>query len=374
MSRFSVLVSALENETSNFNTYCNELSEYSSKVNSIKNVLPIYGNAGTQIKNSLKNSNINIKQLRKSSFNLSNGLNIIGKCYTEVESKSCRLNLNDVLNTTASIARIMNPATEPFAVWDLLKNNKGTVFLDVVGEFGMGGSIVSAFGKGAKVLTGQPLTFKDWISIDKDLTSAAGSAMDIIDDLESGKFSKASFWGYSTSEGSSIGTIFKDEFKDYTFKNTDKVTKKIKVGTKWAGIGLNLLSRGYDNFVDIDSNDVNNTTERKIAETITETTVDFAIDKAINIGLTAAVTAIAGFTPVGWGAVAVGVAAVGVKWAADGICKNITGKDLTETISDGIIDLSNWTTDVEIKIAKSVTGAIGGWWNKITKSPQSASS
>ena len=137
---------------------------------------------------------------------------------------------------------------------------------------------------------------------------------------------------------------------------------------------MNLLSRGYDNFVDIDSNDVNNTTERKIAETITETTVDFAIDKAINIGLTAAVTAIAGFTPVGWGAVAVGVAAVGVKWAADGICKNITGKDLTETISDGIIDLSNWTTDVEIKIAKSVTGAIGGWWNKITKSPQSASS
>lgn len=86
MSRFSVLVSALENETSNFNTYCNELSEYSSKVNSIKNVLPIYGNAGTQIKISLKNSNINIKQLRKSSFNLSNGLNVIGKCYTEVES------------------------------------------------------------------------------------------------------------------------------------------------------------------------------------------------------------------------------------------------------------------------------------------------
>ena len=39
--------------------------------------------------------------------------------------------------------------------------------------------------------------------------------------------------------------IFKDEFKDYTFKNTDKVTQKIKVGTKWAGIGLNLLSRGY---------------------------------------------------------------------------------------------------------------------------------
>ena len=30
------------------------------------------------------------------------------------------------------------------------------------------------------MLTGQPLTFKDWISIDKDLTSAAGSAMDII--------------------------------------------------------------------------------------------------------------------------------------------------------------------------------------------------
>ena len=87
----------VENETSNFNTYCNELSEYSSKVNSIKNVLPIYGNAGTQIKISLKNSNINIKQLRKSSFNLSNGLNVIGKCYTEVESKSCRLNLNDVL-------------------------------------------------------------------------------------------------------------------------------------------------------------------------------------------------------------------------------------------------------------------------------------
>ena len=42
MAKFSVLVSALENEKSKYNSYKGELSSYSSKINSAKNVLPIY--------------------------------------------------------------------------------------------------------------------------------------------------------------------------------------------------------------------------------------------------------------------------------------------------------------------------------------------
>ena len=80
MPKFSVLVSALENEKSKYNSYKGELSSYSSKINSTKNVLPILGDTAVQLKNALAKSKENVNTLSDNAHNLSQTLEKYAYC------------------------------------------------------------------------------------------------------------------------------------------------------------------------------------------------------------------------------------------------------------------------------------------------------
>lgn len=88
MAKFSVLVSALENEKSKYNSYKGELSSYSSKINSAKNVLPILGDTAVQLKNALAKSKENVNTLSDNAHNLSQTLEQICLLYINVEKNS----------------------------------------------------------------------------------------------------------------------------------------------------------------------------------------------------------------------------------------------------------------------------------------------
>lgn len=128
-----------------------------------------------------------------------------------------------------------------------------------------------------------------------------------------------------------------------------------------------VATKAYDNFVNPQGEDKYNSTGRKVAETITESAVDIAVDAGIKAGVTVAATALLGATPVGWAAVGVGVAAVGVKWIADQAFKHFTGKDMTEYISDGIIDGAKKVCNNVGNAVQTGLKNIGGWWNNLTK-------
>ena len=150
-------------------------------------------------------------------------------------------------------------------------------------------------------------------------------------------------------------------------KCSKQVGDKIKVGTKWAGKLLDWAGDFYSN-VKEQGGKIN---ARAVTETVVENLVDFGLRKgaevAVSAGLTAICTAVGVATPVGW--VAAGSVAIvaGAKWAF----KKATGKDLTETISDGIIDgtkaVASYAKKAAGKAAKEVGKGIkvaAKWLNK----------
>ena len=127
---------------------------------------------------------------------------------------------------------------------------------------------------------------------------------------------------------------------------------KIK-GSKIAGWTLALVGNGFANY-----EEYGGFTKRAAAETVTETLVDIGKMAA----LTAGIAAIGVSAP----AVVVGGTAVAASAVADIVCEKITGKPVTEYVSDGILDLAS-------QLGRSISGAadtakrtVSGWLARIT--------
>lgn len=150
----------------------------------------------------------------------------------------------------------------------------------------------------------------------------------------------------------------KESFDDLSFGKAKEVSKKVSVGAKWAGHALTAITTTYENFTDTEEN---NSTGRKIAESIGETTVKIGTDIAVGAAVTAGLAAVG---VVGAPVVVVGAITVGVTWAVDKVFEATTGKDMAECLSDLVLDTGSKVVDGVGKAAKKVTGAISGWWNK----------
>ena len=138
---------------------------------------------------------------------------------------------------------------------------------------------------------------------------------------------------------SSFGKTFKSSWKsfreDLNFAKASNNAEKSKVITKWAGHILTLASNGLENIEEAKDGSIS--TERAVAETVIETGVDITVGAAAT-AVTSAGMAALGF--VGAPAVAVGAGAVAVTWAANGVCKWVTGgKDLGEVVADVSYDI-----------------------------------
>lgn len=380
MADFSVLIYTLENKSSSLNDYKKKLKSYSSKVQSIKNSMPLNGDVGVQIKKAMKESSENLRVLSDTASSFSSVLKDVGNKYWYAECDYTPWNRNDTIKLLGFVACVVNPGLAPVAYWSTDKRfSNSSDFSDeifsVVSEFGPVGSLVSIVGNTVKGINDPRARIKA-------MGQATTKVIDILSDDEPITDLRTLF-GYSNAESTkgftkSIKKSIKDKISDHTFikakgnaKTAEVVKHNSKVKAKWAGHAVSTLftvaTKAYDNFVNPQGEDKYNSTGRKVAETITESAVDIAVDAGIKAGVTVAATALLGATPVGWAAVGVGVAAVGVKWVADQAFKHFTGKDMTEYISDGIIDgAKNVFNNVGNAVQTGLKN-IGGWWNNLTK-------
>lgn len=245
-------------------------------------------------------------------------------------------------------------STDDFSLWSWSDTWK------MVGNAGIIGSLLSTVG-GA--ITGG-------VSVKTGFTTAKATAK-VIENIAKAvpKNSTASFdwktlFGFNSSitkdTPKTFGKAFGESVEKLKFGNSKIVSDKVAVGAKWAGYGLTAITTIYDNFTDTTEN---NSTGRKIAESIGETAVKIGEGLAIGAGVTAAFAAASVSAP----AVVVGAVTVGVAWAGDKICEALTGKDVAEFVSDTVLDTGKAIITSVGKGAKKVSGAISGWWKKTFK-------
>ena len=254
--------------------------------------------------------------------------------------------------------------------WDLW-----SLFSDLVGEVGFAGSVFS-------FVTSLPEWFdKDnWDDPIQWGLDTAGSVVDFVSsviDMDDWKsiddwFGAGKYWDWDglgdfADDLSDLGTwnSFKKKFNtSFQHEMEDSISFVSDSGwSKALGIIGSVITVGtiaYDNFKEWDSGEI--TVERAVAETINEVAVDWVI----GIGMTALATAV---LPVGAPAVAVGAVAAGVTWLADCVCEGITGKGLTETISDAALDVKTIKWDIGTEAVSVIgdglsetVGTISDWW------------
>ena len=225
----------------------------------------------------------------------------------------------------------------------------------MVGSAGIIGSVFSTIGG---LITGG-------ISVSNGLSTAKGAAKAIeniakaVPKNSTSSFDWKTLFGFNstTTKYKTFGKIFGESIEKLKFGNAKTVSDKIAVGAKWAGYGLTAISTFYENFTDTTEN---NSTGRKIAESIGETAV--TIGEGLVIG--AAVTTAFAAASIGPAVVAVGAITVGVTWAVDWLSEKVTGKDFAEFVSDSVLDFGEAAIKSVGKTAKKVSGAITGWWKK----------
>lgn len=144
---------------------------------------------------------------------------------------------------------------------------------------------------------------------------------------------------------------------DKGIKGTLREFKNLPGGIKQVGgIILSLVGNGVSNYKEWQTGAIS--TGRAWAETITETAVDWGKDLLIAAGVTAAFAAAGFAAPV----LAVGAATVAVSVAADWVCEKITGKGVTELVSDAILDTAEAVGDaVKTGATKIKEGASVVW-------------
>ena len=247
----------------------------------------------------------------------------------------------------------------------------------VVGKVGNVGSIANsiytlssgiASGKDSKVSKAIISVSKDCISRFGTLANNAYSGTSVKETLF-GNWTKGGAVGslFKTAEqatSATEGTIFKaawaKEFKGYSFKNATNVGSKIKVATKWAGIGLSVVTNFINNKEEQKKNP-----EMSNARVVSETVVETAFDVGVGALATAGATALLGAAAP---AVAVGAVAVGAVWAVNTGVEALTAhfwgeenkKNLTELASDGIIDGATY-------VGKKIGSAVKSGFNAVAK-------
>lgn len=160
----------------------------------------------------------------------------------------------------------------------------------------------------------------------------------------------------TSSAGSAFESSLVKQFgKDLSFKQAANGADKVKVGAKWAGHFLTLFSNAWENAEEFEGQEdalVRGTAETAI-ETVTDIGVGAVATAGVSAGITAALTAL-GCT-VAAPAVAVGAGAVVVTWAANGVCKWLTGgKDIGEVAADLVCDSVQNGIDAVVSWGKSV--------------------
>lgn len=335
----------VDGRIANRNNIGNRLSSISSQLSNIENRIYNIKNTVERSANSYRSTDAKVVAWKNAVVGRISGLGYagIGAAAFAVAEKTKQSNKK---------AKVNEKTTGDFSLWSWKDTWK------LVGSGGIIGSIISAVG-GA--ITGG-------VSVSNGLNTTKGVAK-IIENIAKAvpKTSNASFdwktlFGFNSAitkdTPKSFSKAFGESVDKLKFGNAKTVSDKVAVGAKWAGYGLTAITTVYDNFTDTSEN---NSTGRKIAESIGETAVKIGEGLLIGAGVTAAFAAAGA---VGAPAVVVGAVTVGVTWAIDKVCEAITGKDVAEFVSDTVLDTGKKAVHAVGNAAKKVSGAVSGWWKK----------
>lgn len=154
-------------------------------------------------------------------------------------------------------------------------------------------------------------------------------------DIMIGRASKAGKWGtrFYNNFHKLDNWITRAESNGIKGVLSDFTKGGAKAAFAWGGTILSGLANAFENADEAKSGIIS--TQRAVVETISETAIDIGKYALIGAGATAAVAATVGSAPV----IIVGAATVGITMGLDYVSKKCTGKDLTELVSDSIIDV-----------------------------------
>ena len=161
-----------------------------------------------------------------------------------------------------------------------------------------------------------------------------------------------------TGAGKDLSKVLQDLTKvDTLFKGAEKEAGIIgKIGKGFGAFftGLSNFGENYDEFGGV--------TTRGVAETVTETVLDTAVGWALPVVGTAAATAVGA-------PVIAGVAIVtGIWWGIDTLVEHVTGNDMTELVSDFVLDVGECIIAAGETISTAWDGLCSGvsdWWDSL---------
>lgn len=217
---------------------------------------------------------------------------------------------------------------------DVLDKVLDEVGWSAIGNAGIVGGFVSTIGRFAT----SDKEVQDYLGLLSNTISVVGNGAKLLGGRGTYVKWKEAFGLYEAFEGldmSAPGKAFTSSFEKQMsgFRpNATTVGEKIAVGAKWAGAILTGAMNLCDNIEEFKGQD--GKLGRILAETGVETAVDIGLGMVATAGVTA-LAAAAGITAAP--AVVAGAAATGVVWAANKVCKWVTGgKDIGEVAADAV--------------------------------------
>lgn len=236
-------------------------------------------------------------------------------------------------------------------------------FWKLVSEIGIAGAIISSIGG---LITGGLTPISVATAFDSILKAVGGVASkiatgpgvswkDAILGLDNG------LSGINTSSGGKAFTssLKKQFVDDLSFGSAKTVADKVAVGVKWGGYALTGVTNLLENIEEFQG--VEGAAERIISETVVETGVDIGLGAITTAGVSAGLAALGVTAPP---VVVVGLASAGVVWAANGVCKWVTGgKDIGEVTADTFTAAKEVVSDAVDHTVKAVKEGFGAFVN-----------
>ena len=346
MNTLTVRWSAMDGAAQNMEQIRKSLGTVASGISSVSQGLSFSGASSREMASRLKNIAQDISLQEQTASGLGNVLAQARSRYQSCENAIAGETLDEALQAVLQIIR--NPALK-----EMLDSTDSSgltmaekLLTGLIGEFG-------AIGKGANAVF-------DLFDSDKsvgekvvDVSSAGVGITGIIGGWMSSGMNKDEILDYLLGINEKIipqDTTFwkalKNEFSEYALENSDDMTKaakvgnRLSVGAKWAGGLLTFAGSAMDNYDEYESGEISG--GRAVAETVTETAVDVGTDAVLTAGVTAGLAAL-GVTSAP--ALVIGGGVVLAKWGLDCVCENFWGKDFTETVSDGLLDMGEAIAD-----------------------------
>lgn len=194
----------------------------------------------------------------------------------------------------------------------------------------------------------------------KDVSGVASNILSKIGETKGTADWAKELLGINKTEIKSFSECLTDKLDDYKISGKGTAGKAAAVAN-WVQVGVSGILNGMENYDEFNG--------EMDARFWGETVIETAVDVGVGIGVSAALTAAAGAVATAAGvagapALLIGAATGVVVWAANGVCKKITGgRDLGEVVADAVCDAADAATRCVKQIGKEITDSISTAWN-----------